>query len=132
MSDDKIVGLTMEQFHKRREMCKELIARNDALTRLENNADFKLLIMEGYLEEEAVRLVHLLGEQTFNMATSGKDGKATKADYREDFQERMIGIARLAEYFRSVYQLANQAQNELGNLAEAEAQYFSSNSETIQ
>ena len=115
--EEKIVGLTVEELHQRREELKEFSARAEALTRLQNNADFKLVITDGYMEDEAIRLVHLLGDARFN-----SDDKKTV--YREDFQERMIGIARLSEYFRSVFQLSDQAQRELNGLNEAETEFY--------
>lgn len=116
--EEKIVGLTVEELHQRREELKEFSARAEALTRLQNNADFKLVITDGYMEDEAIRLVHLLGDARFN-----SDDK--KAAYREDFQERMIGIARLSEYFRSIFQLSSQAQRELDGLNQAETEFYS-------
>ena len=116
--EEKIIGLTVEELHQRREELKEFSARAEALTRLQNNADFKLVITDGYMEDEAIRLVHLLGDARFN-----SDDK--KAAYREDFQERMIGIARLSEYFRSIFQLSGQAQRELDGLNQAETEFYS-------
>ena len=115
--EEKIVGLTVEELHQRREELKEFSAKAEALTRLQNNADFKLVITDGYMEDEAIRLVHLLGDARFN-----SDDK--KAAYREDFQERMIGIARLSEYFRSIFQLSSQAQRELDGLNQAETEFY--------
>ena len=115
--EEKIIGLTVEELHQRREELKEFSARAEALTRLQNNADFKLVITDGYMEDEAIRLVHLLGDARFN-----SDDK--KAAYREDFQERMIGIARLSEYFRSIFQLSSQAQRELDGLNQAETEFY--------
>lgn len=115
--EEKIVGLTVEELHQRREELKKFSARAEALTRLQNNADFKLVITDGYMEDEAIRLVHLLGDARFN-----SDDK--KAAYREDFQERMIGIARLSEYFRSIFQLSGQAQRELDGLNQAETEFY--------
>ena len=115
--EEKIVGLTVEELHQRREELKEFSARAEALTRLQNNADFKLVITDGYMEDEAIRLVHLLGDARFN-----SDDK--KAAYREDFQEPMIGIARLSEYFRSIFQLSSQAQRELDGLNQAETEFY--------
>ena len=115
--EEKIVGLTVEELHQRREELKEFSAKAEALTRLQNNADFKLVITDGYMEDEAIRLVHLLGDARFN-----SDDK--KAAYREDFQERMIGIARLSEYFRSIFQLSGQAQRELDGLNQAETEFY--------
>ena len=116
--EEKIVGLTVEELHQRREELKKFSAKAEALTRLQNNADFKLVITDGYMEDEAIRLVHLLGDARFN-----SDDK--KAAYREDFQERMIGIARLSEYFRSIFQLSGQAQRELDGLNQAETEFYS-------
>ena len=115
--EEKIVGLTVEELHQRREELKKFSARAEALTRLQNNADFKLVVTDGYMEDEAIRLVHLLGDARFN-----SDDK--KAAYREDFQERMIGIARLSEYFRSIFQLSSQAQRELDGLNQAETEFY--------
>ena len=115
--EEKIVGLTVEELHQRREELKKFNAKAEALTRLQNNADFKLVITDGYMEDEAIRLVHLLGDARFN-----SDDK--KAAYREDFQERMIGIARLSEYFRSIFQLSGQAQRELDGLNQAETEFY--------
>jgi len=115
--EEKIVGLTVEELHQRREELKKFKAKAEALTRLQNNADFKLVITDGYMEDEAIRLVHLLGDARFN-----SDDK--KAAYREDFQERMIGIARLSEYFRNIFQLSSQAQRELDGLNQAETEFY--------
>ena len=115
--EEKIIGLTVEELHQRREELKKFSARAEALTRLQNNADFKLVITDGYMEDEAIRLVHLLGDARFN-----SDDK--KAAYREDFQERMVGIARLSEYFRSIFQLSGQAQRELDGLNQAETEFY--------
>ena len=115
--EEKIVGLTVEELHQRREELKKFSARAEALTRLQNNADFKLVVTDGYMEDEAIRLVHLLGDARFN-----SDDKKTA--YREDFQERMIGIARLSEYFRSIFQLSGQAQRELDGLNQAETEFY--------
>ena len=115
--EEKIIGLTVEELHQRREELKKFSARAEALTRLQNNADFKLVITDGYMEDEAIRLVHLLGDAQFN-----SDDK--KAAYREDFQERMIGVARLSEYFRSIFQLSGQAQRELDGLNQAETEFY--------
>jgi len=38
---------------------KAVIAKRDALERLESNADFKAIVIEGYFKEEAIRLVGL-------------------------------------------------------------------------
>ena len=117
MNEEKIVGLTVEELNQRREELKKFKTKAEALERLQNNADFKLVVTEGYMEDEAIRLVHLLGDARFN-----SDDK--KNVYREDFNERMVGIARLSEYFRSTFLMGNQAQRELDDLNQAESEYY--------
>jgi len=78
---------------------KEIIAMSDALGRLEHNPDFDKVIYEGYIKEEAVRLVGL---------------KAAPEMGSED-QQRMIlkdidGIGALQQYFRRVHIFAHQAR----------------------
>ena len=46
------------------EFCKSQIALAGSVQKLESNRDFKKLILEGYLKEEALRLVGLLSAAT--------------------------------------------------------------------
>ena len=41
---------------------KKTVEFGDALQRLRSNRDFKTVIQSGYLEQEAIRLVHLKGD----------------------------------------------------------------------
>lgn len=52
----------IENLHKQAEAAKAKIARRDALARLMKNKDFKHIVIEGYLEKEAVRLAHISNE----------------------------------------------------------------------
>jgi len=54
MSNDTVVALEREI-----QAAKQAIEVGQALDRLKNNRDFKLVITTGYFTEEAVRLVHL-------------------------------------------------------------------------
>lgn len=52
---------------------RKMVELGNALQRLEKNRDFKRVFIEGYLREEAVRLVHLRGNpnmQTEDMQTA--------------------------------------------------------------
>lgn len=49
----------LEQIQISMEQAKKKVADYDALERLENNADFKLLFTDGYLKDYAIRLVGL-------------------------------------------------------------------------
>lgn len=43
-----------------------------ALERLHSNRDFKKIVLEGYFEQEAIRLVHLKSDQNMQSAESQK------------------------------------------------------------
>ena len=109
--------VTLEQIAEMREDCKRYIDRADALSRLANNADFKLVFIEGYTKDYAARLVGLLGEQNLNLG-------GNKALEREEIMESLHGVARFQTYMNNVYKLANQAVNELEHISEAENEYL--------
>ena len=109
--------VTLEQIAEMREDCKRYIDRVDALNRLANNADFKLVFMEGYTKDYAARLVGLLGEQNLNLG-------GNKALEREEIMESLHGVARFQTYMNNVYKLANQAVNQLESISEAENEYL--------
>ena len=108
-----VQSVTLEQCAEMREDCKKYIDKADALKRLVNNADFKLVFIEGYVKDYAARLVGLLGEQNLNLA-------GNKALEREEIMESLHGVARFQTYMNNVYRLANQAVNQLENITEAE------------
>ena len=109
--------VTLEQIAEMREDCKRYIDRADAINRLTNNADFKLVFMEGYTKDYAARLVGLLGEQNLNLG-------GNKALEREEIMESLHGVARFQTYMNNVYKLANQAVNQLESISEAENEYL--------
>jgi hypothetical protein len=113
-------GITVEQAKLLRKESQEKIELVQALERLYTNKDFNKLFMEEYLEKEPARLVHLLGEPAFN-------NHDKKSFYREDLQERMIGIARFAEYLRNIYMMADTARKNINALDEAESEINSIN-----
>lgn len=108
---ENIYTITPEQANAIREDCREKITLSDRLKRLENNTDFKEFV-KYYTEDNAARLVGLLGERTFNM-----DEK--KQMYRDDIHEQMIGVARFKEFCGIVHQLATQAEKTLDDLNNA-------------
>lgn len=73
-----------------------------ALLNLKNNPDFKLLISEGYLKAEAVRLVHLRCDP--NM-----DQPHQQAAILRDID----AIGSLSEYFRIIARSAEQAERSI-------------------
>lgn len=68
------------------------------LTRLESNRDFKKLIADGYLKDEAVRLVHLKADPSMQTP-----------DRQAAIDRDISGIGALLQYFRTVDFMAGQA-----------------------
>lgn len=80
----------------------------DALERLAKNKDFKSLILTGYFEEEAVRLVAL---------------KAVPQMLGDDMQKKILtsidGIGALTQYFSMINNVGTQAQIAIDEANEA-------------
>lgn len=78
---------------------QEMVNRGAALQRLAKNRDFKEVILNGYLKDEAVRLVHarsnpaMQDEESVKLLTQGMDG-----------------IAALLQYFRTLEHSAMLAE----------------------
>ena len=101
--------ITMDEVHARREECKALIAMNEAMVRLHNNADFKAVFLTGYAKDESIRLVHLLGDTNLN----ARDNADVVC---KDIHNRMIGIAKFVEYCRYVELMGDRAKHQLESL----------------
>ncbi len=77
---------------------KKLVELGEALERLQSNRDFKKLIMEGFFEKEAIRLVHLKGDVNMQSAESQKS-----------IINQMDAIGALSQYFFTVRYKAGMA-----------------------
>lgn len=105
--------ITSSQAQLLEEQCIKRIELYNCLERLKSNPDFKKLFLEEYLEEEPVRLTHLLAETSFVMSE--------KRDiYITDIKEQLIGISRFFAYLRNIPTIAEQAKNTLNELHTAE------------
>ena len=69
-----------------------------SLERLRSNRDFKRVILEGYFEEEAIRLVHLKADA--NMQTP---------ESQQAITQQMDSIGSLSQYFRTLDLRASMA-----------------------
>lgn len=56
---------TVQKIEENIKQARQIIELQAALDRLATNKDFKLVITEGYLKQEAIRLVHLKAEAFF-------------------------------------------------------------------
>ena len=70
---------------------KAIVDRGAALERLRNNRDFKKVVLEGYFEKEAIRLVHLKSD--FNMQS---------AESQANILDQINAIGALSGYFNTV------------------------------
>ena len=112
MSEEQVITISPEEAKLLREESNKRIDISNALIRLTNNPDFKLVFLDEYCTNEPVRLVKLLGEPSFNFNDK-------KKEYREDLQERMIGIARFDEFMRNIHKTAERAEKTLQDLADS-------------
>lgn len=87
---------------------KKLIKRRASLQKLFNNKDFKDIILEGYLKDEAVRLVQLKSDP--NMETDERQKQVLIA---------IDGIGALYQHFQTIKYFGLQAEKDL--LAHEEA-----------
>ncbi len=77
---------------------QQIVELGKAMERLRNNRDFKKVVMEGYFEKEAVRLVHLKADPAM------QDEVRQKA-----ILSQMDAIGNLNQYFETVFHRANLA-----------------------
>lgn len=86
----------------------ESIALLEDLMKLEKNRSFKKVILEGYFEKEAVRLVHLKADPEFQ--TEERQAELMKA---------IDAIGSLRNFFRAVYQIGRMAEKAKADHEEA-------------
>ena len=88
----------IQQLEHEIQTSKKSVELGNALERLFNNRDFKNIVLKGYLEQEAVRLVHL-------KASPEMDSPAKQAAIVRDID----AIGALSSFFKEI-----QRQAELG------------------
>lgn len=89
----------LEQVELTIEQAQDNIAHKQALTRLYENADFRKIILEGYLQKEAARMVHAKAEPSLQ----------SESDQLQ--LTRMIdGLGYFRQYLNKVYQFGAIAE----------------------
>lgn len=89
---------SIEALEKNIEQAKQIAALGDSLERLRNNKDFKAIISKGYLQDEAVRLVHLKADPGMQDAFS-----------QASIVKGIDAIGALSAYFRVIERNASTA-----------------------
>lgn len=92
-------------------VAKAHIDAGSALERLRTNRDFKTLVVEGYLKDEAVRLVHAKSNPALQSA-------ADQAAIVRDID----AIGSLAQFFNTIGQRAQIAGKQMRDIDEARAE----------
>jgi hypothetical protein len=90
---------TIQAIEENIRKAKKFVEAGDALERLQANKDFKEIIMSGYFEKEAIRLVHLKADENFQTAERQKMVIA-----------QMDAIGALNQYFRTIFHQASMAK----------------------
>lgn len=104
MVDHKMQKTLIEEIELNIEQAKTIVARGNALERLRNNRDFKKIIVEGYFEKEAIRLVHLKSD--FNMQDDVSQASITK---------QMDAIGSLSQYFSNIFRESDLASKAISH-----------------
>lgn len=81
---------------------REQIEQGNALERLRKNKDFQCIIENGYLMQEAVRLVHLKASEHM-----------TAPDKQANVLKQIDGIGCLASYLSTINFLASNAERSI-------------------
>ena len=104
----KIMSQEIQQLELEIEEAKKAVALRDALIKLESNSEFNEIILEAYLREHAINLVHAKGDFALQ---------------KEDQQRRIIqdidAIGSLRTFLVSIKQQGNMAEQAILEAEEA-------------
>lgn len=92
----------VQQIEESIKAAREYVAVADALGRLSANRDFKVVVLDGYLKNEAVRLVHLKAHPAMQTATS-----------QASITTQIDGIGALLGYFRTIDHQASVSEKSI-------------------
>lgn len=81
---------------------KEVLEFSAALERLRGNRDFKKVVLEGYFEQEAIRLVHLKSDP--NMQAPA---------IKQSIDDQIDAIGQLSQFFAAALQKSNMASRQI-------------------
>jgi hypothetical protein len=90
---------TIQAIEENIRKAKKFVEAGDALERLQANKDFKEIIMNGYFSNEAVRLVHLKADESFQTA-----------ERQKSILTQIDAIGSLNQYFQTIFHKAAMAK----------------------
>lgn len=93
----------LDQIEESIKSAKARVAKAEALERLTANADFRMLVADGYLKDNAVRLTHLYGSGSL------------QEDQRIASERDLHAIGSLNRYFYNIIRDGNQAESDIAS-----------------
>jgi hypothetical protein len=76
----------------------------NSMEKLRKNRDFKKIVSEGYMEQEAIRLVHLMSDPSPAIQSP---------DVQESLLSMIKAIGHLENYFKVIYQFGHAAKESI-------------------
>ena len=104
--------LILQEIEANLQTSQETVALGKALGRLMMSRDFQLVILKGYLEKEAVRLVHLKATPSMQGEAEQK-GILSQLDSVGCLQQYLFGIQASVEVALKVIETAESTREDL-------------------
>ena len=95
---------TLEAIDRSIKQAQALVELGSAVDRLRSNKDFKKIVIEGYFEKEAIRLVHLKADPSMQSAAS-----------QQSINQQMDAIGAFSQYLDMVLRHADQARKQIAS-----------------
>lgn len=92
------------------EQARKVVAFGEAIRRLENNPDFRKVILEGYFKDEAVRLTMLTAEMNL------------KPEAREAVMHGIRAIAECRQFLQNRVAFSDMAAKEIEDFLEMQVE----------
>ena len=109
-----MINETIQAIEENIKQAKKIVDIGDALERLRGNRDFKKVVLEGYFEQEAIRLVHLKSDQNVQ-----------SPDMQKSILAQIDAIGSLSQYFGTVLHKASIARKAIASDEEARDEILS-------
>lgn len=88
----------LQQLERNIKQAQQIVDLGDALERLKSNRDFKKVVIDGYFEQEAIRLVHLMSDSNMQSPES-----------QQAIHKQMIGVGTFRDFLQTLEVRAQMA-----------------------
>lgn len=90
----------IEQIELSLEVARKLVSRRDMILKLSSNREFRKVILEGYMEDEAVRLASISGD-------------SRQEKQRDDIMLGLQAISKFRIYMQDAIRMGDVAESEI-------------------